>query len=69
MSDLVYIPCATARSVQNTCVAARVQSLVAIEFDGVKADFIPADAARIGRALIEFAERAGWRNPEADDGR
>lgn len=69
MSDLVYIPCATARSVMNTCVVARMQSLVAIEFDGVKADFTPSDAARMGRQLIEFAEEAGWNNPEADDHR
>lgn len=67
MSDLVYIPCATANEVHDTCIVMRVQSLVFIAARGVKMEFIPSDAARLGHSLIEFAERAGWRNPEADD--
>jgi len=68
MSKVTYIPCLNDRDVQDSIKLYRVQSLVCVEGSD-KRDLIPSDAAAMGLALIELAEEAGWRNPEADDGK
>jgi hypothetical protein len=72
MSKVTYIPCLNDRHVQDSIKLSiklyRVQSLVCVEGSD-KRDLIPSDAAAMGLALIELAEEAGWRNPEADDGK
>ena len=65
---MIHIPCATDKDVMDFCSIQRVQSLVEISGKGTMT-FIPSDAARMGLLLVELAEKAGWRNPEADDGK
>lgn len=69
MSERIHVSCATENEVMDSCCVSRVKSLVAIECRGLKMEFIPSDAARLGKLMVEFAENAGWHNPEADDGR
>ena len=65
---MIHIPCATEKNMMDFCSIQRVQSLVEISGKGTMT-FIPSDAARMGLLLVELAEKAGWRNPEADDGK
>jgi hypothetical protein len=53
----------------DSCCVRRVQRIVVLECQDIRMDFIPSDAARLGNLLIEYAESAGWKNPESDDGR
>jgi hypothetical protein len=65
---VIHIPCATEKEVMDFCAIQRVRSLIEISGKGTMT-FIPSDAARMGLLLVELAEKAGWRNPEADDGK
>jgi len=65
---VIHIPCATEKDVMDFCSMRMVQSLIEIDGKG-KMAFIPSDAARMGLLLVEWAEKAGWNNPEVDDGK
>lgn len=69
MIERVHVSCAIGNEVMDSCCVRRVQSIVVLECNGIRMDFIPSDAARLGNFLIEYAESAGWKNPESDDGR
>jgi hypothetical protein len=69
MRERVHVSCAIGNDVMDSCCVRRVQGIVVLECQDIRMEFIPSDAARLGKLIIEYAESAGWNNPESDDGR
>lgn len=62
----LYVACASGHNVQTDCLVLRHGDLIRL-FGHAQMDFIPADAARLGRVLLDLARACGWMDLEADD--